>query len=88
MEVQAEIAPRSEQRRWKQKRRQKEKKNQFRVEAYFGQSGNPAEQQSADDEQDGVGDVQLAGEQREHGHRQQQTHKDFNDSVHAGEHYR
>ena len=37
----------------------------------FGKFGNQTEQQSADDEQDGIGDVQLAGEQRQHGHRQQ-----------------
>ena len=53
-EVGAEIAPRGEQRRRKQERRQEEKKNQFRIEPDLGQSGNQTNQQSADDEKDGI----------------------------------
>jgi len=41
----------------------------------FRQFGNQAEHQSADHEQDGIRDVQFAGQQRQNCHGQQQSHK-------------
>lgn len=54
-EVGAEITPRGEQRCGKQERRQEEKKDQFRIQPDFWNFGNEADQQSADEEQDGIG---------------------------------
>ena len=81
--VGSEIAPRSEQRRRKQEWWQEKKKNQFRIEPDFRQFGNQTEQQSADHEQDGIRDVQLAGQQRQNCHGKQQSHKNLNHTRHA-----
>jgi hypothetical protein len=82
-QVCAEIAPGRDQRGGKEQRRQEKKKNQFGIEPHGGQSGNQAQQQPADDEQNRIRNVQPAGDQRQHRHREQQPDKNFHHAVHA-----
>ena len=49
----------------------------------LGSPGIKAEQQSADDKQNGIRDVQLPRDQRQHGHGQQQSHENFNHAIHS-----
>src|SRR5271170_6971409 len=82
-EVQTKIAPRSEQRRRKQKWRQEEKKNQLWIEMNRRQTVNRAKQQTADDEQNRIGNVELARQHGQNGHGQQKSYKDVSDVRHA-----
>ena len=76
-EICPEITPRGEQRRRKQKWRQTEQKDQFRIEPDFRKPGNQAKQQAADHEQDGIGNEHFASQQRQNGDRQQTAQQRF-----------
>ena len=76
------IPPRGEQGGRIQQRGKEKQEDQLRIQADARQAGHETKHQTAHHKKDGIGNAELAGQQREAGHRHQESQNGFNGMNH------